>query len=147
MTMPWTLPALPAPGIDWAALHMPLLQQTFDEVGAVFAGLRIAICLHIEPKTAVRCRLASRPGATGSRSGAPGLPEPVTVDALRARGVTVHAPRSDERRLLANLRAVDSPVRTAHHAVRALAVQAGEPAHPHRGGTDETTPGADRERA
>jgi len=86
MTTPSALPALPAPGIDWAALHMPLLQQTFDEVGAVLAGLRIAICLHIEPRTAVLCRLLARHGATVALTGSPGTTRPETVEASAPTG-------------------------------------------------------------
>src|SRR5687768_5064850 len=147
MTMPSTLPALPAPGIDWAALHMPLLQQTFDEVGAVFAGLRIAICLHIEPKTAVLCRLLARHGATVALTGSPGTTRPETVDALRADGVTVHAARSDERPRVADVLAVDPHLVLDNGADLTLALLAGAPAPHLRGGTEETTTGADLLRA
>jgi adenosylhomocysteinase len=112
---------MPAPGADWASDHMPLLHQAAEDVGSQLAGLRIAICLHIEPKTAVLGRLLVAAGATVALTGSPGTTRPETVDWLVAHGVHVHAARDD----------------TAPRVDAVLDLD------PHlRGGTEETTTGA-----
>lgn len=135
-------PALPAPGIDWAADHMPLLHAAFDEIGDVFDGLRIAMCLHIEPKTAVLCRLLVRHGATVALTGSPGTTRPETAAALVADGVLVHAEPGDERPRVDEVLEIDPHLTLDNGADLTLGVLARRRRGAHRGGTEETTTGA-----
>jgi adenosylhomocysteinase len=79
----------------WAARHMPLLAATMRTRGAAFTGRRIAICLHIEPKTAVLVSHLVQAGAHVTLTGSPGTTQEETADALRAIGVDVVGHRSD----------------------------------------------------
>ncbi|MFH9001947.1 adenosylhomocysteinase [Streptomyces afghaniensis] len=81
---------------QWAARHMPLLAATMQTHSAAFAGRRIGICLHIEPKTAVLVSFLARVGAQVTLTGSPGTTQEDTADALRAAGVTVIGHRSDD---------------------------------------------------
>lgn len=135
-------PALPAPGIDWAADHMPLLHAAFDEVGHVFDGLRVAMCLHVEPKTAVLCRLLVRYGATVALTGSPGTTRPETAAALAAEGVLVHADGGDEGPRVDDVLAIDPHLTLDNGADLTLGVLARPRGRDYRGGTEETTTGA-----
>jgi adenosylhomocysteinase len=140
-------PALPAPGVDWAAAHMPLLRDAVAELGPALDGLRIAVCLHIEPKTAVMCRLLVRAGATVALTGSPGSTRPDTVDALRADGVLVHADAADEAPRVEDVLAIDPHLLLDNGGDLTTALLA-RPRSPHfLGGTEETTTGGLRLRA
>jgi adenosylhomocysteinase len=95
-----SLPAAPRSvdhdGTRWAARHMPLLANTMRTHGAAFAGRRIGICLHIEPKTAVLVSHLVQAGAQVTLTGSPGTTQEETADALRAAGVDVVGHRSDD---------------------------------------------------
>ncbi|AWW35656.1 MULTISPECIES: adenosylhomocysteinase [Streptomyces] len=96
--MPQPSPArsvIPHDGTQWAARHMPLLASTMQTFGAAFAGRRIGICLHIEPKTAVLVSYLAQAGADVVITGSPGTTQEDTADALRDFGVTVVGHRSD----------------------------------------------------
>jgi adenosylhomocysteinase len=75
---------------------MPLLAATMQTHSAAFAGRRIGICLHIEPKTAVLVSFLAQAGAQVTLTGSPGTTQEDTADALRAAGVTVIGHRSDD---------------------------------------------------
>ncbi|AKU18228.1 adenosylhomocysteinase [Luteipulveratus mongoliensis] len=142
MNDPLLHPALPAPGIDWTADHMPLIHAAFDEIGDVFAGLRIAMCLHIEPKTAVLCRLLVEHGATVALTGSPGTTRPETAEALAADGVLVHADAADKAPRIDDVLAIDPHLLLDNGADLTLGLL-GRPRSPHfLGGTEETTTGA-----
>ncbi|MFJ4467261.1 adenosylhomocysteinase [Streptomyces sp. NPDC089424] len=89
------LPSLAHDGTLWAASHMPLLMATMRKQASVFAGRRIGICLHIEPKTAVLVSCLAQAGADVVLTGSPGTTQEDTADALRDAGVTVVGHRSD----------------------------------------------------
>ncbi|GGT02282.1 adenosylhomocysteinase [Streptomyces chromofuscus] len=90
-----TLPSIAHDGTLWAARHMPLLMATMQKQASVFAGRRIGICLHIEPKTAVLVSYLAQAGAEVVLTGSPGTTQEDTADALRDAGVTVVGHRSD----------------------------------------------------
>ncbi|GGU14882.1 adenosylhomocysteinase [Streptomyces coeruleorubidus] len=97
--MPTTTPVrctIPHDDTQWAARHMPLLAATMQTHSAPFAGRRIGICLHIEPKTAVLVSFLAQAGAQVTLTGSPGTTQEDTADALRAAGVTVIGHRSDD---------------------------------------------------
>ncbi|MCA1981393.1 adenosylhomocysteinase [Nocardioides nematodiphilus] len=134
-------PALPAPGVDWVAGHMPLLHDAFAEVGHLFDGLRIAICLHIEPKTAVMCRLLVRYGATVALTGSPGSTRPDTVTALVAEGVNVHADVDDEGPQIDRVLAIEPHLLLDNGGDLTTALLRRGHGDHFLGGTEETTTG------
>ncbi|MGW2350220.1 adenosylhomocysteinase [Actinacidiphila glaucinigra] len=79
----------------WAARHMPLLAATMQTHSSAFAGRRIGICLHIEPKTAVLVSHLAQAGAHVTLTGSPGTTQEATAAALRDAGVHVVGHRSD----------------------------------------------------
>lgn len=81
--------------IDWAARYMPLLAETFEEVGESFAGLHVGVTLHIEPKTAVLVQWLLTSGARVTITGNLGTTVPATAQALRDLGATVLGGRED----------------------------------------------------
>lgn len=144
MNDPSLHPALPAPGINWAADHMPLLHAAFDEIGDVFAGLRIAMCLHIEPKTAVLCRLLVRHGATVALTGSPGTTRPETAAALAAEGVLVYADANapDTGAQVDDVLSIDPHLLLDNGADLTFGMLARPRSAHFLGGTEETTTGA-----
>ena len=83
------------PDTDWAARSMPLLTSTMNRVGPAFSGLRVGICLHLEPKTAVLCRWLLEYGAKVTITGNLGTTNPRTADLLAAQGAQVIGSRED----------------------------------------------------
>ncbi|RMI12520.1 adenosylhomocysteinase [Cellulomonas triticagri] len=140
------------PGIDWATRSMPLLADSIARDAAVFDGLHVGICLHIEPKTAVLCRWLLDVGARVTVTGNIGTTVPETAAALRALGVTVLGGRDDDAaahaanldRLLAAL--PDLVLDNGGELVARLTVGAPRSAG-FRGATEETTTGGLRIRA
>ncbi|MEU9349414.1 adenosylhomocysteinase [Streptomyces sp. NPDC048278] len=82
-------------GTQWAARHMPMLAATMQSHASAFAGRRIGICLHIEPKTAVLVGYLAQAGAEIVLTGSPGTTQEDTAQALRDYGITVVGHRSD----------------------------------------------------
>jgi len=80
--------------IEWVRKHMPVLSSLAEEFGRTkpFAGLRVAICLHLEAKTAYMAQVIRDCGAevviTGSN---PLSTQDDVAAALAADGLTVHA--------------------------------------------------------
>lgn len=147
--MPTTLPATGHPSIDWAARHMPLLADTFADVGSAFAGLHLGITIHLEPKTAVLCQWLGQAGARVTITGNLGTTQPTTVDALRALGIDVLGAREDtvedrDAHLDAILRAEpDLVMDNGGDLIARLGQGAPRSAH-FRGATEETTTGGIR---
>lgn len=140
------------PGIDWAARHMPLLADTFAEVGPAFAGLRLAMTIHIEPKTAVLCQYLVAAGARVTLTGNLGTTQPDTVEALRALGVVVLGARDDtalEREAHLDAMLAQRPDLVLDNGGDlVIRLIEGAPRSPDfRGATEETTTGAFRIRA
>ncbi len=90
-------PALAPEGhlkIDWVAQHMPVLNEIKKEIAVTrpFAGKRLAICLHLEAKTAYMATVFAAGGADVAICGSNPLSTQDDVcAALAERGVTVHA--------------------------------------------------------
>lgn len=149
---PAAAPLFPHPEIAWAARHMPLLADTFAEVGDAFAGLRLGVTIHVEPKTAVLCQYLAHAGAEVVITGNVGTTQEATVAALRDAGVEVLGSRSDTA---ADRDAhLDEILRREPHLVLdnggdlILKLTAGAPRSPRfRGATEETTTGGLRIRS
>lgn len=148
------LPALGHDGTDWALRYMPLLASTVRRHTAALAGKRIAMCLHIEPKTAALVALLTEAGAEVTLTGSPGTTQDDTADALRAAGVTVHGRRCDD--LADHRRNIRQVLACEPHLLLdnggdltvAAAANGGRGGLPHLiGGTEETTTGGLRIRA
>lgn len=90
-------PALAPAGalkIDWAAAHMPVLAAVAEAIAArgTLRGVRIAICLHLEAKTACLALALERTGARVAITGSNPLSTQDDVCAgLAAAGPEVHA--------------------------------------------------------
>lgn len=80
--------------IDWVKEHMPVLNELADEfrVTKPFSGLRVAICLHLEAKTAYMAKVVQDSGAEVTITGSnPLSTQDDIAAALVADGLTVHA--------------------------------------------------------
>ena len=90
-------PELAAEGqrkIDWVRRNMPILRQLEDRFAAErpFAGRRIAVCIHLEAKTAYLALVLRAGGATVAVTGSnPESTKDDVVAALAAEGVQVYA--------------------------------------------------------
>ncbi|MGW7428866.1 adenosylhomocysteinase [Streptomyces sp. NPDC054861] len=144
-------PRLQHAGTDWALRHMPLLTSTVRRHAAALAGKRIAMCLHVEPKTAALVALLREAGAEVTLTGSPGTTQDDTADALRAVGTTVFGRRDDG--LSEHRRNIDRVLGCDPHLIldnggdlTVAALTRG--GLPHLiGGTEETTTGGLRLRA
>ena len=84
--------------IDWARAYMPILRNLKQSLvdDKPFAGLRIGICLHVEPKTGVWLEVLRAGGAEIFITGSPGTTDDDTAAALvEEMGVHVYT-TSDE---------------------------------------------------
>ncbi len=88
------IPDSGAKKMEWASAHMPVLQRLREELmdDQPFAGYRVAICLHLEAKTAYLAKLLSDLGAEVAIAGSNPLStqDDVAV-ALAETGVAVHS--------------------------------------------------------
>lgn len=142
--------------IDWVKKHMPVLAGLAEELGRTkpFAGLRVAICLHLEAKTAYMAQVIRDCGALVSITGSnPLSTQDDVAAALVADGLTVHAwygatPEEYEEHLCRTLECkphllIDDGgdlVTLLHSRYRHLLEGV-------RGGAEETTTGLNRLRA
>jgi adenosylhomocysteinase len=127
---------------------MPLLAAAAGDTAAVFDGLRIGICLHIEPKTAVLCRLLAEHGAEVTITGSPGTTQDDVAAHLTGSGMRVISRRDDTER--EHARNIDAVLSADPHLLLdnggdlTTAVLARGVPDALRGGTEETTTGAQR---
>lgn len=141
--------------IAWARANMPILRsigQTFSRTRP-FEKLKIAICLHVEAKTAVWLEVLTQGGAEIAITGSPGSTQDDTAAALVAdHGIAVFT-RSDEsfEDHLANCKRIleFSPNLIADNGGDLHALLARDPAfaglaNTINGATEETTTGARR---
>jgi adenosylhomocysteinase len=95
-------PATPAGRLDWARRWMPVSRAAAVELGDRVAGLRIAISMVLEPKTAVLALLLAEVGAEVAVFAFAAETDDATASELAARGIAVHAAASatpeEERR-------------------------------------------------
>jgi len=92
-----SLAARGAARVDWIRSRMPLLRAARAEFAATqpFAGRRIGMSLHIEPKTAVLLETLAAGGAEIVATGNHGSTQDDVVAFLRGQGMTVFGSRDD----------------------------------------------------
>ncbi|WP_410574395.1 adenosylhomocysteinase [Amycolatopsis sp. cmx-4-61] len=132
----------------WALKHMPLTTRAVDELAPVLTGRRLAVCLHIEPKTAALVTLLAAAGVEVTLTGSPGTTHDDVADALRRLGVAVHSRRDDteddHRRNIGDVLASERDITLDNGADLTIALaEAGIPPG-YLGGTEETTTGGIR---
>ncbi len=142
------LSARGAARVEWIRSRMPLLAATRDEfaVSRPFAGRRIGMSLHIEPKTAVLLETLLAGGAEVVATGNHGSTQDDVVAFLRTQGMTVFGTRDDTLEAhRANVRSVidATPDILLDNGADLVAgvIEAGTPV---AGGTEETTSGGNR---
>ncbi|HEY2061322.1 MAG TPA: adenosylhomocysteinase [Amycolatopsis sp.] len=142
-------PAQPGnPATAWALKHMPLTTQAVGELAPVLAGKRLAMCLHVEPKTAALVTLLVRAGVEVSLTGSPGTTHDDVADALRELGVAVFTRRADgeveHRRNVERVLECEPDLTLDNGGDLTLSLlESGAPAG-YLGGTEETTTGGIR---
>jgi adenosylhomocysteinase len=84
--------------VAWTRSNMPLLAALRDELAREqpFAGRRLGMCLHVEPKTAVLVEALVAGGCEVVLTGSPATTDDGTAAALVAAGVTVYARAADD---------------------------------------------------
>lgn len=131
--------------VRWALKHMPLTAAAVEEAAPLLAGRRLAMCLHVEPKTAALVTLLARAGVEITLTGSPGTTHDDVAAALRDLGVVVHTRRADDEadhaRNVAAVLACEPDLTLDNGADLTLSlVASGTPAG-YLGGTEETTTG------
>jgi adenosylhomocysteinase len=136
--------------IRWIRSRMPLLARARDDLARSrpFAGRRIGMSLHVEPKTAVLLETLAAGGAEIVATGNHGSTQDDVVAFLRETGMTVHGRRDDtldehHANVAAVLDAGPDLLLDNGADLAALAVSTGR-TDAIRGGTEETTSGAFR---
>lgn len=131
--------------VRWALKHMPLTAAAVEEAAPLLAGRRLAMCLHVEPKTAALVTLLARAGVEITLTGSPGTTHDDVAAVLRDLGVVVHTRRADDEadhaRNVAAVLACEPDLTLDNGADLTLSlVASGTPAG-YLGGTEETTTG------
>lgn len=134
--------------VRWALKHMPLTAAAVEEAAPLLAGRRLAMCLHVEPKTAALVTLLARAGVEITLTGSPGTTHDDVAAALRDLGVAVHTRRSDDEadhaRNVAAVLECEPDLTLDNGADLTLSLlTSGTPAG-YLGGTEETTTGGVR---
>lgn len=135
----------PHAGTNWALKHMPLTAAAVEEAAPALTGRRLAMCLHVEPKTAALVTLLAGAGVEVTLTGSPGTTHDDVADALRALGVRVHTRRADDdaahARNVAKVLECEPDLTLDNGADLTLSLlESGTPAG-YLGGTEETTTG------
>ncbi|MEU0797028.1 adenosylhomocysteinase [Amycolatopsis sp. NPDC005961] len=132
-------------GTHWALKHMPLTAAAVEEVAPVLAGRRLAMCLHVEPKTAALVTLLAGAGVEVTLTGSPGTTHDDVADALRDIGVVVHTRRTDDdaehARNVAAVLECEPDLTLDNGADLTLSLLASGTPAGYLGGTEETTTG------
>ena len=81
--------------MEYAEQHMPVLRDTMDSLTTRvdFSGIRIAVCLILEPKTAILLRKLKAAGAIVGVYCGPDSTDPRVAEQLRREGITVESSR------------------------------------------------------
>lgn len=82
--------------MEYAEQHMPVLRDTMDDLTTRvdFSGIRIAVCLILEPKTAILLRKLKAAGAIVGVYCGPDSTDPRVAEQLRREGITVESSRA-----------------------------------------------------
>ncbi len=135
-------------GTEWALKHMPLTAAAVAEAASLLAGRRLAMCLHVEPKTAALVTLLARAGVEVSLTGSPGTTHDDVAAALRELGVRVHTRRADDEtghtRNVALVLECEPDLTLDNGADLTLSLLRSGPPSGWLGGTEETTTGGVR---
>jgi adenosylhomocysteinase len=150
MNAPSDLTSRGAARVEWIRSRMPLLARARTDFAETrpFAGRRIGMSLHLEPKTAVLLEALAEGGAEIVATGNHGSTQDDIVAFLRAQGMTVFGARDDsldqhERNVRSVLDAAPDILLDNGADLAAGLIAAGR-AGSVIGGTEETTSGADR---
>ena len=144
------LAARGAARVEWIRSRMPLLARARADFAETrpFAGRRISMSLHLEPKTAVLLEVLAAGGAEIVATGNHGSTQDDVVAFLRAQGMTVYGARDDSLdQHQANVQSVldaEPDILLDNGADLAAGLIAEGRAGSILGGTEETTSGADR---
>lgn len=144
------LAARGAARVDWIRSRMPLLAQAREDLAATrpFAGHRIGMSLHIEPKTAVLLETLAAGGAEIVGTGNHGSTQDDVVAFLQTLGMTLFGRRDDtlEEHHANVLRVLDAEpdMLLDNGGDLAAGVVARGTEASLIGGTEETTSGGDR---
>lgn len=136
--------------VDWIRSRMPLLAAAREQLAETrpFAGHRIGMSLHLEPKTAVLLETLAAGGAELVATGNHGSTQDDIVAFLRSEGMTVFGSRDDDLdRHHANVASVLDArpgILLDNGADLVAGVVARGTAPEIVGGTEETTSGGDR---
>ncbi len=142
--------------ISWASRHMPVLQmlEKMNAPRQPFAGLHLAICIHLEAKTAFLAQVLKRCGATVAATGSNPLSTQDDVAAgLDASGVEVYAWHgATEKEYFRHLRSALNPapdlvIDDGGDLINLLHTEGRELLPRVLGGAEETTTGLNRLRA
>jgi len=144
------LAARGAARVTWIRSRMPLLEAARADFAASqpFAGRRIGMSLHLEPKTAVLLETLAAGGAELVATGNHGSTQDDIVAFLRTQGMTVFGTRDDtldeHHANVASVVAANPDVLLDNGADLAALVVANGTAGSIIGGTEETTSGGNR---
>jgi adenosylhomocysteinase len=136
--------------LEWTRSRMRLLAdaRTAFEASRPFAGHRIGVAIHLEPKTAVLLEVLAAGGAEIVATGNHGSTQDDIVAALRSRGLTVHGRRDDtietHRDNLARVLDAAPDIILDNGADLIAGLVSRGTASSIIGGTEETTSGGDR---